>query len=251
MLITVRDLRTFWGLQPRTLLHVGAHYAEELQAYTENGWGSQGTWWVEAQERATEFVRDRVADLKNHYVLNVLAWDQADVILQFHRTNNGQSSSALELGTHTTHHPEIHVTETLELRASRLDNVWKQHQFPPVEFINLDVQGAEQHALEGFGHLLDHVDAVYCEVNTEEVYKGLMPLDEFDARMLARGFARVDWELTPFGWGDALYLRRTISIRGRRLRRRIRRGRQQIIRTQRTVIGLIARVQRRASRLFA
>jgi len=83
----VRHLAKFWGLRPLTIPHVGAHLAEELEPYETCGWGDEDVWWVEAQSHEADVLRSRVSGLSIHHVLNVLAWDEADVPLEFYRTD--------------------------------------------------------------------------------------------------------------------------------------------------------------------
>jgi hypothetical protein len=54
---------------------------------------------------------------------------------------------------------------------------------------------------------LVYADALYCEVNTEEVYKGCGTLDNLDTFLKEKGFLRVNIHMTDKGWGDALYVR--------------------------------------------
>ena len=75
---------------------------------------------------------------------------------------------------------------------------------------NLDIQGAELKALKGGIHSLQHVDAVYMEINTEEVYKGCALLDEIDIFMNNNNFKRVHHVVVREGWGDALYIRKSV-----------------------------------------
>lgn len=249
VLIEVRALRRYWNLCPRTILHVGAHQAEELEPYLRSGWGKETVWWVEAQSREVEYIKAKVSCFPHHRVLQLLAWNESGLDLNFQITNNGQSSSALALGTHSEHHPDVVVVESITLKSGRLDEQCRVLGVRGFEFINLDIQGAEKQALEGCGELLDGVQAIYCEVNTEDVYVGVTQLAEFDDWMLHRGFIRVDWEMTPFGWGDALYLRTDTAPRGRRLRRTLRRFSKCQRQGISTMIGLTVRIRNKFRRL--
>ena len=80
-----------------------------------------------------------------------------------------------------------------------------------VDFVNLDVQGAELKVLQGFGNTFTeqkNIKAVYTEVNTEEVYVGCALLSEIDSFLYHFGFQRVAISMTEANWGDALYLRK-------------------------------------------
>jgi hypothetical protein len=69
------------------------------------------------------------------------------------------------------------------------------------------VQGAELQAIKGMGDLVLAVDAIYSEVNKEELYEGCAVIHEIDEYLKKFNFERVAtrWVLGK-GWGDALYV---------------------------------------------
>jgi hypothetical protein len=60
--------------------------------------------------------------------------------------------------------------------------------------------------------LIQHADAIYAEVNTEEVYKGCGVLPDLDSFLESKGFKREMLSMTAYGWGDALYVRVKTAI---------------------------------------
>jgi hypothetical protein len=75
-----------------------------------------------------------------------------------------------------------------------------------VDFLNLDLQGAEAMAIRGMGDLIKGFKWVYSEVNKEELYEGCMLIDSFDLLMLSHGFRRIETKWCGnTGWGDSLY----------------------------------------------
>jgi hypothetical protein len=78
---------------------------------------------------------------------------------------------------------------------------------PPFSFVNIDIQGAELQAIRGMGELLTWIDAIYSEVNKEELYEGCATVKEIDSYLKKFNFERVAtrWVLGK-GWGDALYV---------------------------------------------
>jgi hypothetical protein len=74
-------------------------------------------------------------------------------------------------------------------------------------FWNLDIQGAELMAIKGGEHAILNADALYLEVNTEEVYKGCALMNELDEYLAKYGFKRINTKITEYGWGDALYIK--------------------------------------------
>lgn len=202
MLISVRQLERYWAVKPAGVLHVGAHEAEELTDYQAAGW--LPVVWVEGLPDKAVLLQERLRRTADQHVISALVWDTDGESLTMWRTNNGQSSSALPLGTHRVEHPEVWVVEELSVQSSRLDTLLQgtAHRF---DFINLDIQGAELRALRGLGDGIRSVRWVYCEVNEKPLYVGAPLVSEIDAYLAPLGFHRVDTDMTPHGWGDALY----------------------------------------------
>ena len=95
------------------------------------------------------------------------------------------------------------------MRTQTLENVIRKHSIPIYKrnFWNLDIQGVELSALRSAGHFIDSADAIYSEVNTEEVYKKCGLLSEMDYFLEEKGFVRKLTTMTDKGWGDALWIR--------------------------------------------
>ena len=192
------------GVQVRGILHVGAHECEELRDYVAGGITVNNIVWVEGNQ-------DKVALMKARGVPNVyygLVSDKEEVV-NFYITNNGQSSSILELETHKHHHPQVHVSETRVERTTTLTKLFEANQLDTMKynFWNFDIQGAELLALKGAGDLLGMADALYLEVNAEHLYKDCALIGELDVFLAGRGFRRVETSMTRCQWGDALYVR--------------------------------------------
>jgi len=222
VLIPAAELSRYWLLTPPVVVHIGAHEAEEFDEYRRLGWGVDGTVWVEALPEKAETVRQRVSAGSNQTVLNLVLWDTTGETITFHEASNGQSSSALAMKEHSDLYPQITVTRDREFTTSRLEDALDLDALGAIGLVNLDIQGAELRALEGFGRHIDNVSAVYSEVNLREIYEGCAMLPELDEWLGARGFTRVDWEFLDDGWGDALWLRTNAIPTGRGIGRESR-----------------------------
>lgn len=207
MLIPVKDLFTKYKIRPKAILHVGAHEAEELADYDH--YFNVPVIWVDAQQALISKLTP-IFENTHHKAIHAAVWDVPNVKLELKVTNNSQSSSLLKFGTHKNNNPAIEVTEVQEISTSLLSEI-VPHDFTP-DFINLDIQGAELHALRGLGVLISEVKWIYTEVNKEEVYEGCAHIRDLDDFLGLHGFIRVStrW-CTGQGWGDALYIRRELS----------------------------------------
>ena len=81
-------------------------------------------------------------------------------------------------------------------------------QFRKFNFWNLDIQGVELRAIKSAGDYINNVDAIYTEVNTEEVYQGCDQMSEITEYLTKKGFVLSGHHIfKEYGWGDALYCR--------------------------------------------
>jgi len=187
------------------VLHIGAHECEELPFYEQLGIPKERMIWIDGNQDKVVWAQQR--NIPNVY--RALITEEDDKEIPFHITNNGQSSSILELGTHEQHHPHVHFIETRKEKGITIDTFFKRHHVDPkqYDFWNLDIQGAELMALKGATEALSYPKAIYLEVNMEEVYKGCGLLEDIDRYLGLYGFQRVLTNITEFQWGDALYLK--------------------------------------------
>lgn len=207
MLIPIEDVKKILdsnNIDVTGVFHVGAHECEELEAYKSLGIEPHNIVWIDAIPSKVE----RAMQLGIPNVYHAVVSDGDDQMVEFHVSNNGQSSSLLEFGTHAQEHPGIVYVDTLQQRTTTIDRFFQRTNFDPstYSFWNLDIQGAELMALRGAMQSLSHVKALYLEVNEKELYKGCALLPEMDAYLSSYNFKRVLTSMTPHGWGDALYV---------------------------------------------
>jgi FkbM family methyltransferase len=189
-------------LPKRGILHIGAHQCEEKKLYNDNGINDEHILWLEANE-------DLVVTNTNKMIQAVIS-DVDDKEVDFKITNNGESSSILNLKTHLQEHPSIFVTEIRRLKTTTVNTLFNKHQIPldTYDFINLDIQGAELLALKGATDILPHVKSIYTEVNEKELYENCVLITELEIFLSEYGFERISISMTQHGWGDALYMRK-------------------------------------------
>ena len=208
MLIDKNDVTTIlksYGIVVHGVLHIGAHECEELPFYNELGVSSTNVIWIDA-------LQNKVDEMKAIHIPNVyqsVITDKDDDEVIFHVTNNVQSSSMLDFGSHSKHHPHVVVTDNKILKTVTIDTFFNRNSLnaSKYNFWNFDIQGVELMALMGASKSLQYPDAIYLEVNAEEVYRGCGRIEEIDELLKLYKFVRVKTHMTEFGWGDALYVR--------------------------------------------
>lgn len=206
MLIPLGYLLDNFNPHIKGILHVGAHECEELEAYKAIGVQTDKIYWVEAMSNKVDLMKSR--GVPN--VFQALVDDIDGKPVDFKITNNGESSSILDFGSHLKHHPHVHVVSSNTMSTTRLDTFIDYNNIPihSLNFLNLDIQGVELRALKSMGKYLPHIQYIYTEVNTEYVYKDCNLIDEIDEFLSRHGFRRVCTKMCGnYGWGDAFYMK--------------------------------------------
>lgn len=209
MLIDFHYLVNKYKIKLNGVLHVGAHECEEIVFY-DNYLTRDKVLWVDALPDKVEQSKQK---FPNILIENAVVSDKVETV-KFHRSNNGQSSSILEMGTHLVHHPGIDYIQEYDVETKTLNTILDKYPNIKFNFVNLDIQGAELKALKGMGDYLYNVDYIYTEVNTEYVYKDCALLSELDDYLKGYGLKRKEIKICGnFGWGDAFYIREKIIAR--------------------------------------
>jgi hypothetical protein len=187
------------------VFHVGAHECEELLFYNSFGVKNEDIVWIDAMESKVNDATNR--GIPNVY--NALITDKDDEDIYFNVSNNIQSSSILEFGTHSQEHPWIVYTDKVLKKSITVDTFFDKNDLDASKynFWNFDIQGAELIALKGASKSLQYVKALYLEVNEKELYKNCALIEEIDEFLSKHNFKRVLTKFTQHGWGDALYLK--------------------------------------------
>ena len=184
------------------IIHVGAHYGEEISEYIDNGIQDIILFepLVENFDILSKKVKTLNANIEGYQV--ALGSKKGDATM-YVSDNEKQSSSVLKPKVHLTHHPHVKFPSTEDVEVHLLDD----YNSKDYNFINMDVQGYELEVLKGGTKTLDHVDYVYCEVNRDEVYENNAYVEELDEFLSGYNMKRVETDWAGDIWGDALYIR--------------------------------------------
>ena len=208
----MQELKQKFNINVKGILHVGAHTCEELSAYLQLGININNIYWIEALPELVETNKNK-NPLINIYQAVIYDTDNTEVAFNITKnddTGDSQSSSLLEFGSHATSHPQVKMVEKRIMKTSRLETVIEKNNInmETVNFINLDIQGVELHALKSMEKYLQNIDYIYTEVNTEEVYKGCDQMNDLTEYLKKFNFKlAVAKVYNQFGWGDAFYIK--------------------------------------------
>lgn len=200
MFISPETMVRLWRINPRGVLHVGAHLGEEKLEYERYGFGK--IFWVEANP----VLCDRLKKVTQDEVYQGLVWSESNLDRKFYVGVDTFVSSTLAPGLINQIYPSIVFTSELNMKTTTLQDLIPQTC--DYNFVNFDVQGAELHAMMGLGALIDKVQYIYTEVSFVKLYKDSALLPDLDAFLKNSGFKRVALKRVPGkGWGEAFYVR--------------------------------------------
>lgn len=208
MFIPLNSLKEKYNLNLENILHVGAHEAQELDDYILCG--AKKIHWVEANTELSIKLANRL-DPSIHKVTNAVVSNEDNKEVIFKIANNTQSSSILDLGGHLNLFPDIYYTHEEKRLTKTLNSIMIENKFlNKINFLNIDIQGAELLALQGLTEHLDSIESIYIEINDSEVYKNCAQTNEIDEFLIQFNFERKEKYLySNHTWGDAFYIKKT------------------------------------------
>jgi hypothetical protein len=184
--------------------HIGAHECEEMGFYNKLGIKKENIIWIDAI--TSKVIESTKKGIPNVY--NAVITDKDDEDILFNISNNVQSSSVLEFGTHSQEHPHVVYVEKILKKSITIDTFFERNCIDAYKYNlwNFDIQGAELMALKGATQSIKYAKAIYLEVNEKELYKNCALINDIDVFLSKYNFKRVLTEMTTHGWGDALYI---------------------------------------------
>lgn len=206
MLLNFPDLIKKHSLKITGILQVGAHWGEETSNYLRMG--IKPIVLIEPCLPAFGILEEKYGMHPDIELFNFACGSYTGEASMFIETANaGQSNSLLKPVNHLKHYPDIKFRDTELVQVRPLDAL----PLPAgINTLVMDVQGGEGHVLLGGRQVLAGMDYVYTEVNADNgnLYEGATGITELDSILYE--FERVETSWTKQGWGDSLYIRKTL-----------------------------------------
>jgi FkbM family methyltransferase len=122
----------------------------------------------------------------------------------------GNKSSSLlppseEIDKHTAW---LQFKRKTQVKTMRLDNYVKKNSLNIIDFVHLDVQGAELMVLEGAGTFLSKIKLIWMEVEAVELYQGQPLKNNVEQFMIKNNFSILQDTVNSVA-GDQLYVNRS------------------------------------------
>jgi FkbM family methyltransferase len=99
-----------------------------------------------------------------------------------------KSSSLFKPGKTKEIHPWLKFKDTITIKTDTLDHFCKNHNISSIDFIHMDVQGAELLVLQGGKKTLDKVNSIWLEVEKVLLYKNQALKKDIELFLIDHGF---------------------------------------------------------------
>jgi FkbM family methyltransferase len=103
----------------------------------------------------------------------------------------GASGSLLQPSGHIKIFPQVPFAEVIKVEVRRLDGWIKETGTIAPSFIHMDVQGAELLVLHGLGAYFETVEAIWLEVENQELYANQPLKPEIEEFFQSRGWTKI------------------------------------------------------------
>lgn len=103
-----------------------------------------------------------------------------------------KSSSMLAPAKTKEVHSWLKFENTITVQTSTLKQFCNDNKIKSIDFIHMDVQGAELMVLQGTQELIQHINMIWLEVEAVELYKNQPLKDDIENFMLTNGFLKLE-----------------------------------------------------------
>jgi FkbM family methyltransferase len=188
MLISFDEIRALTPeFKLRGVLHVGAHLCQEEPLYLAEGVPFDRIVWVEGYHEIAEEAR---AQRPRRRILEAVVSDVDDTEVTFYvASNRGASSAISPFDTHMGLYPEIKVVAERKVRTTTLQTLFAREGLAELDlnFLCLDIQGAELRALRGMGSELLVIEAESIKIRAADRKVDITDLIEDEIVFLKQG----------------------------------------------------------------
>ncbi len=146
-------------------------------------------------------------NLKNIEIIPKAVYNK-DTKVNFYSTitNKTGTSSLFKSNTKYESIFKIHQKK-IEVEATRIDTWARERGLKKIDLCWVDLQGAEYEALDGLGDLIYDVQAMYVEVELQEIYEGQKLFNDVKDFLKKKGFTIIQFNtFKSKWWGNVVFL---------------------------------------------
>jgi FkbM family methyltransferase len=177
----------FYLKQVRGIIHVGANLGQERELYAKY---KLKVLWIEPLPQIFEQLCKNVRPLPDQTAVNRLIADRDNAQYLFHvASNEGASSSILELARHHEIWPDVRYVSKIMLNSITLDSLLKNlGDGIPYDALVMDTQGSELLVLKGATNSLGQFKFIKTEAADFEAYKDCARVKDLTSYLAQFGF---------------------------------------------------------------
>jgi len=170
------------------IIHVGANTGQERELYAKYG---VSVVWVEPIPAVFETLKSNLVNFPKQVAIKGLVTDLDNEEYYFNvASNNGASSSILDLNLHEDIWPEVTYQKKIRLLSRTLPSLLKDNNINAsmYDMLVMDTQGSELLVLKGAIAILQNFNYIKTEVPDFESYKGCCQLKDLQSFLNEHGF---------------------------------------------------------------
>jgi FkbM family methyltransferase len=197
----VTNLLSRFRIPCESVLHIGAHYAEEAQEYFD--YGMNRAIFIEGDSKSFLELQKNISGFKNFNAIKTYISDISGDATFYQASNSGASSSLLRPERHSKERPDIKFSEGIQVQTQTLESL----NLGLFDLVVIDVQGAEMQVLRGGKKTILSATVIWIEVNTGGMYSNDTSVNEILTALLET-HSPLYLNLNENYWGDALFIRK-------------------------------------------
>lgn len=205
---TILDLVKKYIPDNPVIVEAGAHHGEDTLIMSKK-WPHSRIYAFEPLQNSFEITRNKVSGLTNVTCYNLALSNKAGKA-EFYICQSGEGASSLLKPQPILDNFLIFAKTPVTVECVVLDEWAKANNVKSVDFMWLDMEGAELMALKASPKILKTVKAIYTEVNFQEFREGNCFYDEIKGWLEEQGFKEIWSQLNTSWQGNVLFVRSTL-----------------------------------------
>lgn len=165
MILNLNELHKKYNMNISGVIHVGAHFGEEQNAYKLLGISKIS--YFEPVGKTFKKLKEKIGD--EAHLFNYALGNENKKIEMYVEEADAYGCSSLLKPSDNYKNVKFNYDEIVQMK--RLDDV--EFDFSNYNFMNIDVQGYELEVLKGSVKTLEHIDYIMCEINRFTLEKPL------------------------------------------------------------------------------
>jgi len=186
------------------ILEAGACFGEDSVEMAKL-WTNSKIYAFEPINETYKKLKQNTNSCKNIFCYNLALSDHNGITKMF---VGGDSSSILKPKEHHKFYPEVTFDTTQKVETLTLDSWAEKNNVKKIDFLWLDMQGAELKVLKASKKILKTVKVIYTEVSLVEYYEGTPKYYELRTWLESKGFRVVREEIPSLYGGNVLFVKR-------------------------------------------